>query len=369
MSAITLLEDGKTVLVEDLEIQNETVYKLLEELDEEDREDAFQRAVLIGCVALRRMGPAEDLDYIEKEFDRFMNKMSADMDDMFNVGKEGSHLYNLAKKLEGYFDEGGTVEGMLDCTDEGSPLFKMREDIKKEITELRNDLFKKKGEEEIIEVTPIKGFEFEDLCEEKLEEIAKHFGDEVINTSEEFGEMEGSKAGDFVVVLNERPDLRIVIEAKDKKSVTLPQIHGNLEESMENRNAEYGIFVIKNGDALPKQVGHFNEYPGNQLVTVFGIETEGGNDGEMLEIAYKWARNRLLFQKGVATGVDLSAVGDRLNEIEASMKNFTQVLKQCTNVEKASKNIRELIDRTRSEISDAMEEIWEEIREAEGGEE
>lgn len=369
MSAITLLGDGKTVLVEDLEIQNETVYKLLEELDEEDREDAFQRAVLIGCVAMRRMGPAEDLDYIEKEFERFMNKMSADMDDMFNVGKEGSHLHNLAKKLEGYFDEGGTVEGMLDCMDEKSPLYKMREEIKKEIVALRDDLVKKKEKEEITEKTPIKGYEFEDLCEDKLSGIAKPFGDEVINTSKEIGEIEGSKAGDFVVILNERPDLRIVIETKDKKSVTLPQIHSNLEESMENRNAEYSIFVIKDGDALPKQVGHFNEYPGNQLVTVFGIETEGGNDGEMLEIAYKWARNRLLFQKGVATGVDLSAVGDRLNEIEASMKNFTQMLKQCTNVEKASKKIRDLINRTKDDISDSMDEIWEEIKEAEGGEE
>ncbi|TET89623.1 MAG: hypothetical protein E3J35_09445 [Methanomassiliicoccales archaeon] len=368
MGGLSLLGDGETVRVEKMEIQNETVYKFFEEIEEEEREEALQKALLIGCVAMRRMTVAEDMDYIEKEFTRFMGKMSKDVDEMFNIEIEGSHLHKLAKVLEEYFDEGGTMEELLDCTEQDSPLYKMKEEIKKEITDLRNDLFKKKGEEEVIDLTTIKGYDFEDVCEERLQEIARPFGDEVERTSTERGDLEGRVVGDFVITLNEKPDLKIVLETKDWGSVTLPKIRKNLEEAMENRSAEYGIFLIKNKEALPKMVGYFNEYPGNQLVAVYGVETEDGNEGELLEIAYKWARTRLLYQKGEVTGVDLTRVGNRLEEISASMKNFTNILKQCKNVEKANDKIRKLCGDIRDEISSSMDEIWEELKRVQGEE-
>ncbi|MFQ6060449.1 MAG: hypothetical protein ACE5KV_04010, partial [Thermoplasmata archaeon] len=130
------------------------------------------------------------------------------------------------------------------------------------------------------------------------------------------------------------------------------------------RNAEYGIFVIKRKEALPKQVGYFNEYRGTQLVTVYGTEAEG-YEGELLEIAYKWARNKLLLERGVVTGVDLSSIGKRLDKIGTSLKDFSNILRQCTNVENASGKIRELCENMRGEISSSLSEVREEIRRAE----
>jgi hypothetical protein len=367
MGGVSLLEDGETIVIEDFQIQNETIHKFLDDIEEGGREEALQKALHIGCVAMRKMGVAEDMDYIEKELSRFMSKMTQDVDGMFNIEKEGSHLFKLAKIMEKYFDEGGTMEGLLDCNEEDSPLFKMKEEIKKEITDLRNDLFKQKGVDETIDATTLKGYDFEDQCEEKLYEIARPFGDEVSRTSTEAGELESRKVGDFVVTLNERPDLRIVLETKDMATVNLPHIHRNLEEAMENRSADYGIFVVKDKDSLPKQVGYFNEYPGNQLVAVYAVGTEEVSDGELLEIAYKWARSKLLFQKGEVTGIDMTNVSDRLEEIQSSIKSFSQVLKQCTNVEKATNKIRRLCAEMSEEISFSIHHINYEIRNAEGG--
>ncbi|MHA2263635.1 MAG: hypothetical protein ACXAEN_14665 [Candidatus Thorarchaeota archaeon] len=368
MGGLSLLGDGETIVIEELKLRNDTIYKFFEDIDEKEREEALRKVLLIGCVAMRKMAVAEDMDYIEKELSRFMSKMTQDVDGMFNIEKEGSHLFKLAKIMEKYFDEGGTMEGLLDCSEEDSPLFKMKEEIKKEITDLRNDLFKQKGVDETIDATTLKGYDFEDQCEEKLYEIARPFGDEVSRTSTEAGELESRKVGDFVVTLNERPDLKIVLETKDMATVNLPQIHRNLEEAMENRNADYGIFVVKDKDSLPKQVGYFNEYPGNQLVAVYAVGTEELGNGELLEIAYKWARNKLLFQKGVVTGIDLTSVSDHLEEIQSSIKSFSKVLKQCTNVEKATNKIRKICAEMSEEISFSMDQISDEIKSAEGGE-
>ena len=50
------------------------------------------------------------------------------------------------------------------------------------------------------------------------------------------------------------------------------------------------------------------------------------------------------------------------------MKSFTNIMKQCKNVEKANDKIRKLCGDIREEISSSMDEIWEELKRVQGEE-
>ena len=53
--------------------------------------------------------------------------------------------------------------------------------------------------------------------------------------------------GDFVYTITD-PASKIVLEMKDKKGITLPDIKEQLDGGMKNRGAQYGIFVTKQTD-------------------------------------------------------------------------------------------------------------------------
>ncbi len=62
---------------------------------------------------------------------------------------------------------------------------------------------------------------------------------------------------------------------------------------MRNRGAEYGIFVIKFREGMPKRVGVFNEFRKNILVVALGSKEENSLIPHLLRVAYEWARLRL----------------------------------------------------------------------------
>jgi hypothetical protein len=350
---ILLEEDGRTVLIKDLSIQDEILYQFLQEVDEDKRLDRLVSAVRIGAIGLRRIAMGEEMDFVEKGFNSLLSKFEK----MFDPSLETSHLGKLARLLKEYFDRGGTVENMLDPTVENTPLGKLRLEILREIKELRESITKKEAKEEVIDITTLKGYEFEDACEEILSEfVSKHIGDELERKTKEVGEIAGSFAGDFVITLREFPDRKIVLETKDWDSVTLPQILKNLENAMANRGARYSIFVSKFKEALPKKIGWFNEFRGNMLVCALGSKEADTFFPEILNIAYQWAKLRVEREVTIEEKA-LETVAKGIGEIETKLDALSQIQRQCTNVEKATEEIRTLSNNLKDGIKEEINKI------------
>jgi len=350
---IILGDDGKTVLIQDVQVQDENLYQFLKEVDDVRRIDCLVSAIRIGVIGLKRMAVGEELDYVEKEFSSMVTKF----DKMFDPEVKTSHLGKLSTLLEEYFDKGGTVESLFDPTVDDSPLGKFRKGLQKEFEDLKDIIKGKEAKKEIIEVTTLKGYEFEDACEEILSVfVSQHMGDELGRKTNETGEVIGSFAGDFLITLRDMPDKKIVLETKDWGSVTQPQIIENLESAMRNRGAKYAIFVSKYKGALPKKIGWFNEFRGNMLVCALGSKEADTFFPEVLNIAYQWAKLRITKEITIEEKA-LETINVGIKEIETKLDTFSQIKTQCTNVDKATAEIRELSDELKNSIEEQISKI------------
>jgi len=350
---VILQDDGRTVLIEDVEVPDENLYQFLKEVDEGRRIDCLVSAVRIGVIGLKRMAVGKEVDYVEKEFGSMVTKF----DKMFDPEVKTSHLGKLSTLLEEYFDKGGTVESFFDPAVEDSPMGKLRKGFQDEFKDLRDIIKGKEAKEELIAVTTLKGYEFEDACEEILSVfVSKHIGDELERKTSEIGEITASLAGDFLITLRDMPDKKIVLETKDRDTVTQPMIIENLENAMRNRGAKYGIFVSKYKEALPKKIGWFNEFRGNMLICALGSKEADTFFPEVLNIAYQWAKLRVTKEITIEEKA-LETINEGIKEIAIRLDTFSQIQRQCTNVDKATEEIRELSDKLKNSIEEQISKI------------
>lgn len=362
------IEEG-TLSINDFETDDDEIVSYFSEISPENREKRFETSLKVGVVALKTIGTTEKIDYIEKEFYKLRKKFSDSLAETASelenqveetFGEDGA----FSKIIDEHFGENGKlIKQIFDPAVKGTPLFELKSTIIDKINELRTDLEVKKAVEEAEAVSPKKGFTFEDLCEELLGDIVKtHLGDELARTTKVKGRIRGSKKGDFVITLGERPDCRIVLETKDRESVTLPEIHDVMNKSIENRDARYGIFVTKWSESLPKGVGCFNEYQNNHLVCALtSKEHEGIIQPEILRVAVCWARIRSLLEVVEAEGFNIALLQTKLKEIHNKLELFSRVKTECTNVVKAVKSIRTLSNEIRDGINSELGAIQEEI--------
>lgn len=355
---IKLKEEGNTVLINNVQIQDENIYNFFKEVEEDKRIDFLFSAIRIGIVGLKRMVVGVELDYVEKGFSSLLTKFEK----MFDPEVKTSHFGKLSSLLGKYFDEGGTVEKLFDPKIDDSPLDKFRKSIQEELKELGDIIKKKEVKEEIIEITTLKGYEFEDACEKILSIfVSKQFGDELDRKTKEMGEITGSYAGDFVITPKDFPNRKIVLETKDWNDITYPSIIENLESAMENRGAKYGIFVSRHKESLPKKVGWFNEYGGNKLVCALGTRKADTFLPEVINIAYQWAKLRLKREIKIEKEA-LDTVVDGMKEIEIKLDEFSQIHTQCTNVETATGKIKTLTNSLKKGIKDQITKIQKAIK-------
>jgi hypothetical protein len=216
-------------------------------------------------------------------------------------------------------------------------------------------MMKKEGAEELVEVTPLSGFAYEDELWEQLQALARIHGDDVESTGTSTG-VGRSKKGDFVVEVDGNGP-RFVIEAKDTP-LTLPRIKGELEEAIPNRDAVFGVLLAKQKDHLPKKVGWFNEYEGNQLVAAV---TDGEDDrlfDPLVRFVYSYARTRALAETSTAAAdIDVSAIWAEIKGLEDDLGAVTQIKKRCTEIERLSNKIKEEADDLREGITERSHSI------------
>jgi|GEM_PF-1488606 len=412
MTKIRLENDGKTVHVECV-IEDQELFEILSEAEENERIDIFLSIVKIGATGYRRMKVGVELDFVEKKVNEMLSRLEqalnphletshlgvfmckvkeyfdkggkiedildpetehtplgrfvrslkeyfdsgGKLESLLNPDSETSPLGRFTKKLDEYLGSGGRLEELLDPSGDGSPIGKLKKEILGEIKELRDMVSKKEGWKEAVDATTLKGYEFEDACEEVLNRCVE-FGESLTRTTDEVGNIPKCKKGDFVIELENGK--KIVLEVKDLKNISLSKIKDEVKEAMENRGADYGIFVSKYVEALPESVGWFNEY-GNVLVCALGSREADIFHPEMLDIAYHWAKLRL---KGEGE-VDREAIKKAMSELDGlsdALYDLSQIRAKCKSAKKAIDEVEKIAN----SLEESLEEQLKSLKQALG---
>ena len=345
--------EGKQVIIKDFTTSDNDIVSYFENLSQsEDLEQQLEHLIKIGIIATRSTGVSNNVSYIEKAFENLDEKMKHELESAF--GNDGK----FSALLKEHFGKDGVLLKELFALDrDESPLYQLKRELAVSLAEIRDKLVANTATEKEADKGPRKGFDFEEWCKEKLEVIAKNHTDKLEHTGKMQGNLSSSKKGDFVITLGDTGK-KIVFEMKNMKSIGLPDIQREMDEAIKNRSADYGIFIAKKKDSLPRGVGWFAEYDGKHLVCA--VENNDGEaliDGEIIDIAYKWARARLCLESANTGKLDPSLIRDKTIAIQNKISEMKKIKIQCTTIESSTKTIRDTAENMKTEIQTELDEI------------
>jgi hypothetical protein len=186
-----------------------------------------------------------------------------------------------------------------------------------------------------------KGRPYEEAVFEAVEAIAVAQGDDCDGVGDLRGV--GGRKGDVVVDLDGcagRPRGRIVFEAKNSKK-SRKEALAELDEAMNQRAADYAVWVVPSEDKLPARAAALREVGGDKLFVVYDPE-----DGSRLalDVAYSLARARVLMAKGGAEGLDASALRAEVERAMVAMEDVRRIKSQLTSAAGQIEDVRTIVD-------------------------
>jgi hypothetical protein len=363
--------DDETLTIESFKTTAFDVVSYFRDNKVEEYESLLDAVLRAGTIALRSVAVAEKIDYIQKAFGELDIKFSTNLtksiqmlDDRFEdyFGEKGK----VSEIINTHFGENGKiVKEIFDPKKEGTPLFSLAQEFKRDVLDLREKLGIKVETEKIKSLTPLKGHEFEVTCEQKLSEITRLNGDELENTTENVGTIPRSKKGDYVVTIVGKNPKKIVFELKNVSNKFSPaEIHESLEQSMKNRQASYGVFVVRDVEALPESIGCFNECADNQLVCA--LAKEGSSDLanlEILFIAYRWAKMRVLLESVSDQRMDAGKIKEIVDDLKNQLRRFATIKTKCSSIQTSAKEIKDISDELKEHIDEGITQVLKAITE------
>jgi hypothetical protein len=270
----------------------------------------------------------------------------AELDRAFDPGYEGSHLARLAAMVDSYFGQNGSVAGLV-----AKQINPAKEELLKALQSVRDLIAGQAAAAGERDRSPASGLDFEDDVDAVLRRLAQAYGDTVERVGNQAGDSGRSKQGDFVIQL---PDgARFVVEAK-KRSTRLP-LRGDrgllalLAGAMVNRSAGFAIAVAADGAAFAQEVGAFNDYDGDKVLCRFG------DAGELLEVAYRWARTVLLAGARADDGVDSAVIGEALEEARRAVRELSRIEGKASAIAQGADDIRGLLTFQLRRITNALD--------------
>lgn len=384
--------DGLITKIDGLVTEDRGLATLLAAQDEATWSDVVERALAVGAHGLVTMGLDVGLDTVRDEVRRQVEQATSQAEarvvemlataeqvyrqqldpevrssmlsrslqefhhwreaffDGMDVDQAGSLGSRLAERLEGLVGDGGVLErqlaAALDPSADGSAIGRLRSEILEEIRRLRDSMHGEKARRVEAERGTRKGFDYEDIVEERARLWASGLGGCVVErTSTEGGSLgRESVVGDLVVVF---PDGgRVVIEAKNTGRITLTGSDGILEEldrAMANRRADVAICLSARA-AFPAEVGNFGLY-GNRLLAV------DDGEGDLLDAALRIAGLLLTLARPADTDIiDRAALLDQLDRIQLLAKRFSSTKRTLTEAQHSIDLAKEGLDTMRSDL-------------------
>ena len=123
---VTLDKKNAEICIENLTISNPDTYNFLK--DKENLEDWTKKALIIGCVGLRQMVLTDNVDFVEKEFNKFIAKaketfekqtenINEKIEKTFSLNNTQSPLFQMKELIDGYFNKDkGQIRKIIDET-------------------------------------------------------------------------------------------------------------------------------------------------------------------------------------------------------------------------------------------------------------
>ena len=390
---------GDSVTFSDLTITNKDFADYLVESD--NALETLESIIEIGVKTMNSLKNSIERDFTKQTFETIAEEMKKNLaDSVDDMGEEFNKYFNedgefvqelnnnkkkmleeLNSELENFIDPSNresaisklteileTEEGkMVDAFEKAlnpenseSQIFQLKEKLEKKFTDeiklLSEDMEKilqelkiDKATTELKEKSTAKGGTHEDFVQQSLSEIA--VGDIVERTGEIVGLVPKSKVGDHVVTLNTNSklsDFKIVFESKSANTYNSSSaITKELTKAMENRGADFGIFVFDSYDRFDKVSSQpFALLSENMALTV--LNEDVGN--LPLKISYIWAKN-ILMNADESTAKELSVSYDEI------IKSLNSAIKEVKKLSTAKSNNKKAFD-----AIDANEQLLPEIR-------
>lgn len=236
---------------------------------------------------------------------------------MFDPDLRTSYAFQLNERIAQVFGADGHT-GMLQAALEDA-----MKPILGELRDLKEKVEGKKAAEQVIESSALKGKPFEEWVHSELSRLAQPHGDDVLAVG---SGNNGSRAGDFLVSFA-GIGKSVVVEARNRKQMSLPQIKADLDREMSERSADLAIYVSSGMEMLPQHVGIFQIY-GNKIVVT----------DENLHIAYRLAR--VLAAISAPEGaIDIGNVRSVLAKIRDGARAMRDIKGKATQVRKFAEGI------------------------------
>ena len=378
--------NGDSVTFSDLTITNKDLADYLSESDNALK--TLESIIEIGVKTMNSLKNSIERDFTKQTFETIAEEMKKNLaDSVDDMGDEFNKYFNedgefvkelnenkkkmleeLNNELENFVDPSNresaisklteileTEEGkMVDAFEKAlnpenseSQIFQLKEKLEKKFTDeiklLSEDMEKilqelkiDKATTELKEKSTAKGGTHEDFVQQSLSEIA--VGDIVERTGEVVGLVPKSKVGDHVVTLNTNSklsDFKIVFESKSANTYNSSSaITKELTKAMENRGADFGIFVFDSYDRFDKVSSQpFALLSENMALTV--LNEDVGN--LPLKISYVWAKN-ILMNADESTAKELSVSYDEI------IKSLNSAIKEVKKLSTAKSNNKKAFD-------------------------
>jgi hypothetical protein len=353
-----------------------------------------ERALRIGLTALQSVGVTLNLDAVRAEFDRFSDqnraaneqaaaaleqvlranfaddggrlprtleaflgdrgKLRSMVDELFDPRRRDSAIGRIGTMLETYFDgDGSRLAQLLDPTRMNSPLHQFRMEMDNGFKALHEKLVAieaaqaaRAGERA---KSAAKGGDFEELIEDLLGEIARGANDLLERTGTDAGDNGRSKKGDFVLTLDpdlaRGCDLRVVIEAKDRK-MSGREMRDELRAAKTNRDAAAALVIFTPAHA-PSGIAPFDVRAGD----VYAVVDPVNPDLPTLQAAVRLARLLALTSlRESEAEVDLGEVAAALTAIREALEAIRSLKVQLTNIGTTSTAVSIGLDKLREAI-------------------
>ncbi len=384
-------------VINDLEITDSRIVDYLNEFDNaQEQEDAFMRALRVGVTTMKLAKTSQQEEFVERKFgemqrdfqgeiERIEDEVEAKFGDDGDVPKIfEDHLGqngNLNQQIEDAFsddgpfkqrldeelgEDGERIQEALDPDREGTPTYRLKQAFQDQIRSLHDKIEEQaateEATEEIRQRTTLKGDDFEDTVNNILSDLVYGTSDELEFTGETIGEIGSRKVGDFVITLNDTGQ-RIVIEAKSSTGYSQRDIKDELDDAIENRDADYGIIVFECESYIPNKIGYFHEFDNQRLSVALSETNEDDIEPGFLRIAHNWAKTRAV-QGYVDSGTafEPEVVQAAVREVGDSIDRFTTIRKKTTSIKKTANEIDVELDEIEAEVKSELTDIRTEIQ-------
>lgn len=393
-SSISIQDDR--IVIENAEITDSEVVEYFSDLDPEERGDALDRALRVGVVTLGLAETSEQEEYVERRFEELrrdfeteIERLEEQVEEKFGddghvpqtleahlgddgtlrehieqaFGEDGAFVERLDEELG---EDGERIRNALDPDREGTPTYRLKTTLQDQIERLRDKIEEQATEEETEERlkrrTTLKGEDFEETVGTILEDLVYGTSHEVEHTGEKVGDLTDRRVGDYVLTLAETGQ-RIVIEAKSDQSYNQPTIKDELEEAIENRDADYGIIVFEAESQVPNKVGYFHEFDTDRLAVALSADEKEEPEPGYLRIAFNWARTRAVqMHVDADSSLDPEAIQTDVAEVEAGIDRFRTIKTKTTSIRNTANEIDSELEEIENEVKSRLTDIRTEIQ-------